>query len=354
MQTPLPNWQVNARTNKQWRLRVRLVSELSDWVYQNHDPDAPVFGPPVPFTRQKAGQYVIDHLALGKMVHPSEAVDPLFTSQDYEDESLQDQLYPGRYREFRGLVRAKIDEVLAFDTAHAPEVTWEWVAEFLQAKRCNARRLWELQCGLIGHAPRHPPLGRASPAVTLKMTALVLRYMCMGAFESNFHASILPGFAHRLPGFVECFASPFNHKLRDYYSMFDQDRDFGSRGNFFAFLKHHSDTLPPGNYEMNPPFTNAIFERLQAVIARTLAAQRTVTILLIGPNWGDTNWVPSLDRTLVHAPAMYQTFSGQYVQNIPYVQDLTGAQFPQKTLAWVFSSRPPPPALLELLNTGAR
>jgi hypothetical protein len=98
------------------------------------------------------------------------------------------------------------------------------------------------------------------------MIGLVLRYMCLGAFDSNFHGSVPQSWAQELPGFVECFASPFNHKFRTYYTMFEQDRDFGSSGNFFVMLERKGGILPPGRYEMNPPWMNAMYERLQEVI----------------------------------------------------------------------------------------
>ena len=79
------NFRATENTNKQWRFRVLLVKELESWVCENlsthHaswdrklDKKATLEG-----KRRKAAQYVIEHLALGKMKYPLEDTDPLFT-----------------------------------------------------------------------------------------------------------------------------------------------------------------------------------------------------------------------------------------------------------------------------------
>lgn len=343
-----PAWQVNPRTNKQWRFRVELVDDLRKWVLERLDPNSKVYRninkKLTPEGReQKAEQYVIEHLALGKMIHPLEPVDPLFTQEDYDDESMREQLLDGLYPEFRAEVREKLHKVLDFDTASAPPVKWSWIEGELRKRKYKTHRLQELQDGLSkAKGAQCKPLGTASPEITEKMIGLVLRYMCMGAFDSNFHGSVSQSWAQELPGFVECFASPFNHKFRTYYTMFEQDRDFGSSGNFFVMLGHRGGVLPPGRYEMNPPWMNAMYERLQEVMECTMDAGVDVLVVIMGPKWKDTKWIPGLTRIMEEAPEAYLKHSRHIVDKVSYVQDMTKVKFDFDTVAWIFSKRPVP------------
>lgn len=53
---------------------------------------------------------------------------------------------------------------------------------------------------------------------------------------------------------VECFASPFNNNLDNYFSALEIDKDFGAKGRFQdKFLEDTSET-----YIINPPFTKQI------------------------------------------------------------------------------------------------
>jgi hypothetical protein len=61
--------------------------------------------------------------------------------------------------------------------------------------------------------------------VEQQLIGLVLRYACMGAFGDNLHGSVSSDLPRLLWGdYVECFASPFNHKFPKYYSIYEQDR----------------------------------------------------------------------------------------------------------------------------------
>lgn len=359
-----PAWQVNARTNKQWRLRYDLVLELRDWVLGNMNVDATKYrGVNKKATpegrRRKAEQYVTEHLALGRMLHASEPVDPLFTEEDFEDESLAHQLAPGRYPEFREQVRGAIKRVLELDTARAPEVEWAWVAAELKEKRYNLRRLQELQDFLmqVAGSDARPALGKGPAGVTEKIVGLILRYMCL-ALDSNFHGSVPGSWAQDLPGFVECFASPFNYKFRRYYSIFEQDREFGSCGNFFLMLDRANGALPAGRYEMNPPWMNAMYERLESVIElalERLPADKDTTLVVIAPDWSDPKWMPSwipgLNRVLKEAPEAFRRHSVHLNRQLTYEHDVTDVKFKFNTLAWVFAKKPVPEPVMRLFNS---
>lgn len=54
---------------------------------------------------------------------------------------------------------------------------------------------------------------------------------------------------------TELFASPFNNNYKKYYSLFETDKNFGSKGNYIQIIKQKK-----GCYEVNPPFLESVFE----------------------------------------------------------------------------------------------
>ena len=313
--------------NKVWRYRLELVRGLHKWVEENLDPHAEVYGrtnkkATPEGQRVKAVQYVSDHLALGKMLYPDETTDPLFTESMYENESMRHQLKRGAYESLQWKVLKQIELMAAFDWTSVPEVTLAEVEGPL-ADTAGLRRARE---SLV-----------STEDADNKMVGLILRYQCLGAFESNFHASVPAEWGRALPDFVECFASPFNHKFKKYHSMFEEDREFGSSGNFFSMVNAHRGILPPGKYEMNPPWMNAVFERLQRVIKDSLHVGK-IQVVLIGPKWKTTRWIPGLDGVMDGIQGLYWLHSMRVEKVVLSVQDLTSNQFQFKTIAWVFSN----------------
>ena len=80
---------------------------------------------------------------------------------------------------------------------------------------------------------------------------------------------------------MECFASPLNHNLNSYFSLFpDTDRPFGSSGNFFSdFL----DCKVRG-YVINPPFTANMLTATVELCVKKLTNSKC-TILFYAPKW---------------------------------------------------------------------
>jgi hypothetical protein len=82
---------------------------------------------------------------------------------------------------------------------------------------------------------------------------------------------------------VECFASPFNHNLDDYYSvLYPVDQYYGSKGDFF-------DNFMDASYEayvINPPFVESIIARVLDMIERKLEKSK-VNIFFYIPQWDD-------------------------------------------------------------------
>ena len=116
--------------NKMWWLRLLCVHELVSWVLHKLNTKHETWGSALdkkdtPEGRKReAMQYVIDHIALGKMLHPFESVDSLFTSLQYDDESMRLQLLPGKYPDFQAQVQRKIRRISEFDLRTAPSVPW--------------------------------------------------------------------------------------------------------------------------------------------------------------------------------------------------------------------------------------
>ena len=340
---------------KQWRLRLRIVRELQSWVFENLKEIPPNFKDTgsakvtKPSTSEyklrKSKQYVIEHLALGKMIYPREIIDPLFTSAKYDDESLRQQLLDGKYAVFQNILQNKLNTMSVADLSAETEVTWIETREELKPE--NLRRIQELQDGISSLTKYN--LGEAGEEITDKIICLVLRYQCLDAFENNFHGSIPNNWSEKLNEFTECFASPFNHKLENYFSMFDEDIDFGSRGNFFKFIAEKDDILPPGKYEMNPPWMNAMYEKLQTIIEKSIKVN-DVHVILIAPKWTDTKWIPGINSVLENSPERYWLYSQQIETQINYIHDMKDESFTQDTLIWVFSNTEVPEYIVQLWN----
>lgn len=337
-------WAVNEHTNKQWRFRVQMVDQLQEWVMGNMSPNAPVYKEinkkaTPEGKRAKAGQYVVEHIALGKMLHPNDKDDPLFTSTHYEDESMSLQLLNGMYRRFRSVLLGKMKRIKEFETNKDPEVTWDDVGVDLPLNSYGVLQTLQNYLCDAAKIPR-TRLGEGHKDIVTKMIGLVLRYQCMGAFDSTFHGSVPGEWGRALSGFTECFASPFNHKFSRYYSMFEQDKDFGSLGNFFVMLEKNNGVLPPGSYEINPPWMNAMYENLATVLGKTLLVNR-VNVVLVAPAWKDTRWIPEIDD-LCKGVSTYRPNSRKYSNDFWYVQDMTLKRFKQRTITWIFSLTPIP------------
>ncbi|KAL7499476.1 hypothetical protein ACHAWT_007757 [Skeletonema menzelii] len=87
---------------------------------------------------------------------------------------------------------------------------------------------------------------------------------------------------------TECFASPFNANMTQYYSAFpspDIDGFFGSHGDFFRL---NANTLRPGWYEANPPFSPGVMEKMAKRLMDLLDVARErdidVTFIVIIPS----------------------------------------------------------------------
>lgn len=87
---------------------------------------------------------------------------------------------------------------------------------------------------------------------------------------------------------TELFASPINNYFSNYYSLFDGDKAFGSKGNFFT--APNSDFIE-GCYQINPPFIDPIFtkttEKVLFLLSEAENNNKKLTFVYIMPEWKD-------------------------------------------------------------------
>jgi len=107
--------------------------------------------------------------------------------------------------------------------------------------------------------------------------------------SSSFFWSIHPKIYQYLEKYnpIEGFASPFNFNSKIWCSRFEQDKIFGSSGNFFHIIDswEKDSTL----WIINPPYTFYLFERvLEAIKARRVLSPNDEFIFLL-PYWDYTD-----------------------------------------------------------------
>lgn len=87
---------------------------------------------------------------------------------------------------------------------------------------------------------------------------------------------------------TELFASPLNANYKKYYSLYDVDRKFGSKGSFF---EAPATDFKNGCYQINPPFIDVVFTETSTRVLKYLedadVAGRELTFIYIMPDWDD-------------------------------------------------------------------
>lgn len=121
---------------------------------------------------------------------------------------------------------------------------------------------------------------------------LCLRYEALSGPETGLQVAVAPRvfkYLRTLGVSCECFASPFNATLNNYYSAFaDTDKVFGSKGSFFDA------NLPSGFYEVNPPFAEAFMTRVVERLHHHLRMDIPMSYICFVPGWDDSNSIRSL------------------------------------------------------------
>lgn len=123
---------------------------------------------------------------------------------------------------------------------------------------------------------------------------------------------------------VELFASPINSLHMNYYSLFPQDKYFGSRGNFFHAPDSH---FTEGTFQVNPPFIVSLFvkttERILDLLEKADSAGKNLTFIYIMPEWEDFSAYDMVAETRfcvrqikleAHQHYYYQYSTGGYIK----------------------------------------
>jgi hypothetical protein len=178
----------------------------------------------------------------------------------------------------------------------------------------KAAQLWQFHNKSSSHQPITPK------AILKNVTAAIQGlpdakdflkhlYCCLARYETikgaGYQCAVPPvafDAAHQELGLgmtIECFASPFNCRYRDYCSAFpDLERPFGSLGSFFD---DHSFFPSHGSFEANPPFVPETMYAMNAKLERLLANPEATALsfLVIVPVWGTagTDYVKELEAS---------------------------------------------------------
>jgi len=312
-----------------WNERLKIVNYLCNWIAKNLNSSIKKFE-----RLDKAQQYVYGYLALGKMKYPMDNFDPLFTKRDYLDESyIKTKMEPKAYPLFKNILKKsiKIIEYKKFEKKSVP--TWNDISKDMNED--TIKLLQKIQNGLCKkYNLKKEKLGKHSDInITNSMICLCLRYKCIGGFNDNLHGSVSKKWAKSLNKYTECFASPLNHKFKEYYSMFDEDIEFGSKGSFFKMIEKNGGILPDGKYEINPPFIHLMFEKIAEIIKKSI--NNKIKAIIVSPNWNKLKYFDDFNKILITDEYKKNSKSG--LRNVSYQHDVTRFKFTLPTYFWFFS-----------------
>lgn len=116
---------------------------------------------------------------------------------------------------------------------------------------------------------------------------------------------------------IECFASPFNNNLTNYYSLFNNlDSVYGSKGNFFTEFLHANNDL----YVINPPFIEDIIYNTMDLISEKMNKSDKTNCIIYMPQWDDIllSWLKSLPNTIFKLLEKTNSIVYNYSQNRSY------------------------------------
>lgn len=317
---------VTKETNSVWLKRVELVEQLVAWVRPR------LLDPKARKRADKAAQYVYGHLCLGKMLFSKPDLDPLFTIIDYPDEQMVEQIGELAYTAFREQLKKTYGDLCMF--LHAPTrktATWEMAVDGLS--EASMKVLDRIKREL--RVPKEFSGAGEREYIHQNMIGVVLRGKCIGAFDNNLHGSVKSRWGDIIGNYQECFASPFNHKFVHYYSMFEEDRAFGSLGNFFSMVDSNGGILPDGEYQMNPVWMNVAFEMIADILERSITHGANLICVIVAPHWDLSKFRLQFNKLMGHP--MYKINSLTSDKTVNYVHDLSGKAFPAKTSYWILS-----------------
>lgn len=119
-----------------------------------------------------------------------------------------------------------------------------------------------------------------------KIVRLIIRYFSLGV-ESGFFWSmdldIYRMIVQKSPlPVLEGFGSPFNHILSNYCSAYNEDIDFGSKGNFFKYVERLNE---PVCLVANPPYIENVMNAAIDTVIEYLDRVPGAEALMMVPKW---------------------------------------------------------------------
>lgn len=134
-------------------------------------------------------------------------------------------------------------------------------------------------------------LFRSANGDTSKISELVIKYFPLGitsglfwSVDRSIYKELIENSA--LP-VLECFASPFNYSNSNYCSLFKSDSVFGSKGNFFDYIKKLD---VPCRLLVNPPYVEKIMAKTANVVLDYLARVPNSEAVFMLPAWNKVGY----------------------------------------------------------------
>lgn len=124
--------------------------------------------------------------------------------------------------------------------------------------------------------------------IELDKLHLYFRYLLLSSIKTGqsiiktsvlvgFHPDIYNNIKKIYNNSVECFASYFNHTLETYFSIFEEDKEYGSLGSFFNnFLKSKY-----GCYILSPNPSDYLYTKCVNIVIKKLKENKKVNIIIL-------------------------------------------------------------------------
>lgn len=280
-----------------------VENDLIPWVQQRVADEKSRYNGDVKHKGFLAQQAVYQHFMLGKALFPREAEHELFTVEYYPDESMVELIGKDAYKEFRAKVIGACDRFRdEFEDTVSQVVPLQTVLAMLKTKPQR----------LVRSAFTRSRMARTGVYGEQRFVELLIKHMCVGAFKDNSHSAGMMDVGTRLPGFTECFSSPFENNATYYHSMFPA-HDLNGSGNFFLSLDDVG-LLPDGCYQISPPQHNQIMNKVAQIVVDSVESGRDLHLFMMMPDWPDTLWTRRLDSVLQNP--RYRANSRSWVQDM--------------------------------------
>lgn len=135
-----------------------------------------------------------------------------------------------------------------------------------------------------------PSVSKGISTFEKELYKLLYRYSTLWQYQSFLSEENLLLFREELDCSLECFSCPLYRVYESYCSMFEEDRVFGSFGNFFDFVDHNMNRLPEMYthglcMELNPPFIAEVVDKTINKMIDLILIDIAYCFILTIPDW---------------------------------------------------------------------